>query len=285
MSTATPTQKWFITGASAGLGLELAQRVLAAGHTVVAAVRRPEALSALAAEHGERLLTERLDVTDIPAIHTVAARHPDVDVVVNNAGGAVIGAMEELSDAQIRQQLDLNLVAPIYVTRAFLPALRARGCGRMVYVTSVGGRVGFASGAMYHAAKFGLEGFAEAVAQEVAGFGIKTLIVEPGSIKTQFQANINWTQESDVYRDSAVGAVRRYIEEMGAENTSGDPVKMAAAIFDLVQLPEPPLRTALGVDVFATLQKSYAESLSALQAQEALARSVAIEGKSGFVPT
>jgi NAD(P)-dependent dehydrogenase (short-subunit alcohol dehydrogenase family) len=221
----------------------------------------------------------------VPAIQAVAARHPDVDVVVNNAGGAVIGAMEEFSDEEIQQQLSLNLIAPIYVTRAFLPALRARKSGRLVYVTSVGGRVGFASGSLYHAAKFGLEGFAEAVAQEVAGFGIKTVIIEPGSIKTNFQANIRWTQESQAYRDSAVGAVRRYIMEAGAENTAGDPVKMAAAIFALAQQPEPALRTALGVDVFATLHKSYAASLSALEAQKDLALSVAIEGKTGFVPT
>lgn len=277
-------QKWFITGASGGLGLELTKKVLAAGHTVIAAVRRPAALADLAKQYGDRLITESLDLTDIPSINAVAARHGDVDFVVNNAGGAVIGAMEELTDAEINQQLDLNLIAPIYVTRAFLPALRARKSGRIIYITSVGGRVGFASGAMYHAAKFGLEGFAEAVAQEIAGFGIQTIIIEPGSIKTNFQANIQWTKETDVYRDSAVGAVRRYIEEMGAENTSGDPVKMAAAIFDVTQLPEPPLRTALGVDVFATLQKSYAESLKALEAQKDVALSVAIEGKTGFIP-
>ncbi|MBI6941566.1 SDR family NAD(P)-dependent oxidoreductase [Pseudomonas putida] len=278
-------KKWFITGASGGLGLELTKAALAAGHTVVAAVRRPQALSQLRDQYGQHLILEQLDLTDVPAIQVVAARHTDVDFVVNNAGGAVIGAMEEFSDAEIQQQLNLNLVAPIYVTRAFLPALRARKSGRILYVTSVGGRVGFASGSMYHAAKFGLEGFAEAVAQEVEGFGIKTLIIEPGSIKTNFQANIQWTQESEVYRDSAVGAVRRYIEEMGAENTAGDPVKMAAAIFALAQQAEPPLRTALGVDVFATLQKSYAESLRALEAQKELALSVAIEGKSGFVPS
>jgi NAD(P)-dependent dehydrogenase (short-subunit alcohol dehydrogenase family) len=279
------TKKWFITGASGGLGLALTQAALVAGHTVVAAIRRPEALAELSERYGARLILERLDLTDVPAIQAVAARHPDVDVVVNNAGGAVIGAMEEFSDEEIQQQLSLNLIAPIYVTRAFLPALRARKSGRLVYVTSVGGRVGFASGSLYHAAKFGLEGFAEAVAQEVAGFGIKTVIIEPGSIKTNFQANIRWTQESQAYRDSAVGAVRRYIMEAGAENTAGDPVKMAAAIFALAQQPEPALRTALGVDVFATLHKSYAASLSALEAQKDLALSVAIEGKTGFVPT
>ncbi|BCP53974.1 short-chain dehydrogenase/reductase [Kaistia sp. 32K] len=277
-------QKYFLTGASGGLGLELARAILAKSHTVVAAVLRTDAMAELAREFGDRLVVERLDVTDPAQIRDVAARHADVDVIINNAGGAVIGAMEELSDAEVKQQLDLNLVGPINVTRAFLPALRAKKSGRIVYITSVGGRVGFASGAMYHAAKFGLEGFAEATAQEIAEFGIHTLIIEPGSMKTNFQANIRWTQETDAYRNSAVGAVRRYIEEHGEANTAGDPVKIADAIYELTQQAEPPLRTALGVDTFATLQKAYSDSLKTLEAQKALAQSVAFEGKTGFMP-
>ena len=279
------SQKYFITGASGGLGIELVKTVLNAGHTVVAAVRRPEALADLAAQSGGRLIAEKLDVTQIDTLAAVAARHPDTDVLLNNAGGAILGAMEELSEAQIRQQLDLNLVSPIYLTRAFLPAMRARKSGAMVYITSVGGRVSFPGGALYHAAKFGLEGFAETVAQEVAGFGINTLIVEPGSMKTDFITNVNWTEESEVYRDSAVGQVRRYIEQYGEDNIAGDPVKIAAAIYQLTQLSEPPLRTALGVDTFATLEQAYANNVTALAAQKALAESVAFEGKTGFMPT
>ena len=279
------SQKYFITGASGGLGIELVKTVLNAGHTVVAAVRRPKALADLVAQSGGRLITEKLDVTQIDTLAAVAARHPDTDVLINNAGGAILGAMEELSEAQIRQQLDLNLVSPIYLTRAFLPAMRARKSGAMVYITSVGGRVSFPGGALYHAAKFGLEGFAETVAQEVAGFGINTLIVEPGSMKTDFITNVNWTEESEVYRDSAVGQVRRYIEQYGEDNIAGDPVKIAAAIYQLTQLSEPPLRTALGVDTFATLEQAYANNVAALAAQKALAESVAFEGKTGFMPT
>ena len=279
------SQKYFITGASGGLGIELVKTVLNAGHTVVAAVRRPEALADLAAQSGGRLIAEKLDVTQIDTLAAVAARHPDTDVLINNAGGAILGAMEELSEAQIRQQLDLNLVSPIYLTRAFLPAMRARKSGAMVYITSVGGRVSFPGGALYHAAKFGLEGFAETVAQEVAGFGINTLIVEPGSMKTDFITNVNWTEESEAYRDSAVGQVRRYIEQYGEDNIAGDPVKIAAAIYQLTQLSEPPLRTALGVDTFATLEQAYANNVTALAAQKALAESVAFEGKTGFMPT
>lgn len=277
-------QKWLITGASGGLGIEIVKRVLGEGHTVVATVQRPDSLSPMVEKYGQQLIVEKLDVTDIGQINAVAAKHRDVDVIVNNAGGAVIGAMEELTDAEIKHQLDLNLIGPIYITRAFLPALRARKSGRIVYITSIGGRVGYASGAMYHAAKFGLEGFAEAVSQEIADFGIKAIIIEPGSMKTNFQANIRWTKETEAYRSSAVGAVRRYIEEHGEENNAGDPVKIADAIYGLTQQVQPPLRTALGVDTYATLAQAYANSLMALKAQKELAESVAFAGKTGFMP-
>ncbi len=278
------SQKWFITGASSGLGFALTERALADGHHVVAAVRRVEALAALKAAWPETLEVEQLDVTSPEQVQAVAARHADVDVLVNNAGGAVIGAMEEMSEADIQQQIALNLLAPIHVTRAFLAGLRARKHGTLVYVTSVGGRAAFPSGSLYHAAKFGLEGFADAVSQEVAGFGIKTLIIEPGSIKTGFVANIRWTAELDDYKESVVGTLRRQVQQVGDEYASGDPVKMAAAIYALSQLPEPPLRTVLGGDAYAVLESTYTQSLAALQAQKELAESVMFEGKTGFNP-
>ncbi len=277
-------QKWLITGASGGLGIEIVKRALGAGHTVVATVQRPESLLSIAEKYGQQLIVEKLDVTDIGQINAMAAAHCDVDVLVNNAGGAVIGAMEELSDAEIKQQLDLNLIGPINITRAFLPALRSRKSGCIVYITSIGGRVGYAAGAMYHAAKFGLEGFAEAVAQEIADFGIKTIIIEPGSMKTNFLANVRWTRESEAYRNTPVGAVRRYVEEHGEEDIAGDPVKIADAIYGITQQLQPPLRTALGVDTYATLKQAYSGSLKALEAQKELAESVAFAGKTGFMP-
>jgi NAD(P)-dependent dehydrogenase (short-subunit alcohol dehydrogenase family) len=277
-------QKWFITGASGGLGLALTEKVLAMGQRVVAAVRRPEAMQALKEAWPDRLEVEALDVTDRAQVQAVAARHPDVDVVVNNAGGAVIGAFEEMSEADIEQQIALNLLAPIHVTRAFLPGMRARQHGTFIHLSSMGGRVAFAGGSMYHAAKFGLEGFVEAVSQEVAGFGIKSLIIEPGSIRTGFMSNIRWTAEREDYKDSAVGKLRRWIEENGDTNISGDPVKMAGAIYTLSQMTEPPLRTALGGDAWTMLEAGYTRSLAALHAQKDLANSVMFEGKTGFVP-
>ncbi|WP_296651129.1 SDR family NAD(P)-dependent oxidoreductase [Paraburkholderia sp.] len=278
------TQKWFITGASGGLGLALTEKVLAEGHHVVAAVRRVEALQSLKQAWPDRLEVESLDVTRTEQVQAVAARHSDVDVVVNNAGGAVIGAMEELSEADIQHQIALNLLGPIHVTRAFLGAMRARKQGTFIHVTSVGGRAGFPSGSMYHAAKFGLEGFAEAVSQEIAEFGIKTVIIEPGSIKTDFVANIRWAQEIDAYKDGVVGKLRQQIKEVGDEYASGDPVKMAGVIYTVSQMQEPPLRTVLGADAYALLEASYARSLAELQAQKDLASSVMFAGKQGFNP-
>jgi len=277
-------QKWFITGASGGLGLALTEKVLAQGHLVVAAVRRIEAMQALKQAYPDLLEVESVDLTDREQVQAAAARHPDVDVVVNNAGGAVIGAVEEMSEADIEQQIALNLLAPICVTRAFLGALRAKKRGMFIHVSSVGGRAAFPGGALYHAAKFGLEGFVEAVSQEIAEFGIKTIIIEPGSIKTGFVASIRWTQELEDYKASAVGKLRRWIEENGEESASGDPVKMADAIYTLSQMPEPPLRTVLGGDAYAVLAAGYARSLTALQAQKDIAESVMFEGKTGFTP-
>ncbi|ANB73081.1 short-chain dehydrogenase [Paraburkholderia phytofirmans OLGA172] len=278
------SQKWFITGASSGLGLALTEKVLAEGHRVVAAVRRVDAMQELKQKYPALLEVESLDLTNREQVQAVVARHADVDVVANNAGGAVIGAMEEMTEADIQQQLALNLLAPIHVTRAFLPAMRAKNSGTFLYVSSVGGRAAFPSGSMYHAAKFGLEGFAESVSQEVAEFGIKTIIIEPGSIKTGFVANIRWTQEIDAYKDGIVGQLRRQIVEVGEEQASGDPVKMADAIYTVSQMHEPPLRTVLGGDAYAVLDAGYSRSVTALQAQKELAESVMFAGKAGFNP-
>lgn len=278
------SQKWFITGASSGLGLALSEKLLAEGHRVVAAVRRVEALKALKEAWPDRLDVESVDVTRPEQVQAAAKRHADVDVVVNNAGGAVIGAMEEMSEADIQQQLALNLLAPIHVTRAFLGAMRARKHGMFIHLSSVGGRAAFPGGSMYHAAKFGLEGFAESVSQEIAGFGIKTLIIEPGSIATGFVANIRWTEQLDDYKDGVVGKLREQVKNFGEEFVSGDPVKMADAIYTVSQLPEPPLRTVLGGDAYTVLEGSYTRGLEALKAQKDLAASVMFEGKRGFIP-
>ena len=135
----TQTQKWLITGASGGLGLMLAKQVLANGHQLVATTRNPSSMADLLAQYPNQLTTEALDISNIDDIKAFASKHQAFDVIVNNAGGAIIGAMEEMSDADIEQQLSLNLLAPIHLTRAFLPAMRAQKSGTLVYVTSIGG--------------------------------------------------------------------------------------------------------------------------------------------------
>jgi len=278
------TEKWFITGASGGLGLALTRRVLEAGNTVVAAVRNPAALAELQQQFASQLLIEKLDVTDYASLPAIAEKHHDSDVIVNNAGGAIIGAMEEFSDEQIDSQFALNLLSPIHITRAFLPALRKNKQGRLIYITSMGGRIAFPGGAFYHAAKYGLEGFAETVAQEVAEFNIKVQIIEPGSIKTNFQANVRWTDETETYKNSSVGQLRRWIIEHGEENNAGSPLKMADAIYTLSQQAEPALRTVLGADAWQILKNGYEKSLQSLESQKDISVSVAIEGKTGFIP-
>jgi len=277
-------EKWFITGASGGLGLALTRRVLEAGNTVVAAVRSPAALAELQQQFGSQLIVEKLDVTDYASLPEIAKKHADSDIIVNNAGGAIIGAMEEFTEQEIEHQFALNLLSPVHITRAFLPALRAKKQGRLIYITSMGGRVAFPGGAFYHSAKYGLEGFAETVAQEVAEFNIKVQIIEPGSIKTNFQANARWTTETETYKNSTVGQIRRWIIENGDENNSGDPIKMADAIYTLSQKEQPEVRTVLGADAFQILQGSYTKSLHSLESQKEISVSVAIEGKTGFIP-
>lgn len=278
------TEKWFITGASGGLGLALTRRVLEAGNTVVAAVRHPATLSALQQQFAMQLIIETLDITDFASLPELAKKHADSDIIVNNAGGAIIGAMEEFSEAEIEHQFALNLLSPVHITRAFLPALRGKKQGRLIYITSMGGRITFPGGAFYHAAKFGLEGFAETVAQEVAEFNIKVQIIEPGSIKTNFQANVRWTDETEAYKNGTVGQLRRWVARHGEESNSGDPTKMADAIYTLSQKAEPELRTVLGADAFRILKGSYEKSLQSLELQKDISVSVAIEGKTGFIP-
>lgn len=278
------TEKWFITGASGGLGLALTQHVLGEGNTVVAAVRNPATLAKLQQQFGAQLIVEKLDVTDFASLTSMAAKHGDSDVIVNNAGGAIIGAMEEFTEQEIEHQLALNLLAPIHITRAFLPAMRSKKQGRLLYITSMGGRVAFPGGAFYHAAKYGLEGFAETVAMEVAEFNIRVQIIEPGSIKTNFQSNARWTGETADYQHGIVGQLRRWVVEHGEESNAGDPRKMAQAIYALSRQPEPQLRTVLGTDAFQILKDSYEKNLRSLESQREISLSVAIEGKSGFIP-
>ena len=178
------SRHWFLTGASSGIGRHLAEIILASGDDLTATVRRPETLDDLAARYGDQLVVERLDVTvkgDIaPVVQRAEARRP-VDVLVNNAGGGIIGATEEFSDADIEGQISLNLLAPVHVTRAFIPAMRTRRAGRIIQISSASGQGSLPTSSLYHAAKWGLEGFSECLRQELEGFGVFVTLIEPAA--------------------------------------------------------------------------------------------------------
>ncbi|SEO87743.1 SDR family oxidoreductase [Amycolatopsis saalfeldensis] len=267
---------WFITGASGGLGRQLTGHALRQGDRVTATVRRPTALDELRAEYGDRLAVEILDVThpaDIDAVTGRVLAAGPVDVVVNNAGYSVVGATEEMTHEQVGHQLETLLHAPIRITRAFLKPMREQGGGRIIQISSMGGQMGAPIGSAYHAGKWGLEGFTEGVSREVAGFGIHFTLVEPGGTSTGFLSGLNYTTETDVYRDSPVGEMRRWLQHEAV--LTGDPAKVAAAVYDTTRLAVPPLRLTLGADSYEAVHAALTERIGELEAQKDLAASVA----------
>ena len=204
-------------------------------------------------------------------------RDGTLDVVVNNAGYAVVGAAEEMSSEQVRDQVEVLLLAPMAITRAVLPSMRAHGGGRIIQISSMGGQIAAPTHSAYHAGKWGLEGFTESVSREVADFGIHLTIAEPGSTRTGFGAALQFTAETEPYRENAVGQMRRYLEKLTDGDFAGDPVKLAAVIYDTTLMAEPPLRLALGADTYDAVHAALSERLAALEAQQDLAGSVGFE--------
>ncbi|MEU6224803.1 SDR family oxidoreductase [Streptomyces sp. NPDC047042] len=269
---------WFITGASGGLGRHLTEHALQRGDRVTATVRRPAALQDLRETFGDRLTVETLDVTrstDIDKVIAKTLRSAPVDIVVNNAGYAVVGAAEEMTVEQIRDQIEVLLLAPMLITRAFLQPMREQGGGRIIQISSMGGQIGTPTHSSYHAGKWGLEGFTESVSREVADFDIHLTLVEPGATRTGFASALRYTTESTPYRDNAVGRTRRYLETADESVFTGDPAKLAAAIHDTTRHPNPPLRLALGSDTYNAVHTALTERLTALETQKELAASVA----------
>ncbi len=267
---------WLVTGTSSGFGRGLTERLLERGDRVAATLRDPSALDDLKARHGERLRVARLDVTDADAVRRTVdaafAAFGRIDVVVNNAGYAVFGAAEEASDAEIRTQIETNLIGSIAVIRAALPHLRAQGGGRVLQISSEGGQLAYPLFSYYHATKWGIEGFVEAVAQEVAPFGIEFTLVEPGPARTSFASGIVRPPVMEVYERSTVGETRRAILG-GSWATYGDTSKMVTAMLDVAEQHPAPKRLLLGSDAFDRMHRVYRDRLAALEAQETVARS------------
>lgn len=269
-------QTWFITGAASGFGHAFAEHALALGHNVVATARDAGRLADLVALAPDRVLATPLDVDAAgaaeAAVEAAVARFGRIDVLVNNAGYGVVGALEETSDADLRALMNTNFFGAMAVTRAALPVLRAQKSGAIVNISSLGGQLSFAGFSAYSASKFALEGASEALAQEVAPFGIKVLIVEPGQFRTQLAGSgMRHMPVIEAYQP-VVGATREFAHSM--HNTqAGDPRKAAVAIAKALQAENTPLRLPLGGDSVDAVRAHAQAMLKDMEAWEALSRS------------
>lgn len=279
---------WLITGISSGFGRIMAEKLLAAGDRVAGTVRDVAAVQDLLERFGDRLRVLALDMTDTAAIRPVVdeiwTTMRRVDVVVSNAGYGLMGAAEELTDAQVRHQIETNLVGSIQLVRAALPHLRAQGGGRILQLSSMGGQVAFPGGSLYHATKWGIEGFIEAVAQEVAVFGIGCTIIEPGGARTDFRSRSAMLGPvNPAYDVSPSRMVNRVLNDDSIKSP-GDPAKMVDAMIASVDQQPAPLRLALGSDAYALTKKAYAARSDALEAQRDLACSTDVVEEGTGVP-
>ncbi|MBL1201267.1 MAG: oxidoreductase [Nostoc sp. ZfuVER08] len=256
-SSSIETKVWLITGTSKGLGRALAETVLEQGDTVVLTARNPELIQDLAASFPENTLAVQLDVTKPEeiqaAVKQAIAKFGRIDVLVNNAGYGILGAIEEVSNAEVRRQFETNFFGVLEVLRTVLPYMRQQGSGHIVNISSVGGFVGYAGTGIYNGTKFALEGISEALAQEVTPLGIKITIVEPGAFRTEFVTRSLVIADSEIKDyEIAIGEMRQgardILDNQLEFQEPGDPKKAALAIIKAVNSENPPLRLALGED-------------------------------------
>lgn len=268
---------WFITGVSSGFGHELSKQLLERGERVIGTVRGTGKVGDLVERFPNTFDVETLDVTDTPALREIVARsfdrHGRIDVVINNAGYGLFGAAEELSDEQIDQMIATNLVASIHLIRAMLPRLRAQGGGRIIQISSYGGQVAFPGNSLYHATKWGIEGFCEAVAQEVEPFGIGVTIVEPGGARTEFRyGSAQVASLMPVYDQTPAHSFLRMLDPKNGL-APGDPSRMAARIIESVDNEPAPLRIVLGSQALDGTLTTLRKRIADFEAQTSLAAS------------
>jgi len=252
---------WFITGSSRGLGRSLTEAVLRSGDKVAAAARNIDGLNDLIDQYTDQIFPVALDVTDYEQVYQSVAdtvKHfGRIDVLVNNAGFGVIGAAEAYTDEQVRSQLETNLYAPIEITRAVLPYMRNQGRGRILQIGSIGGRVGNAGLTIYQAAKFGVGGFTEALAKEVAPLGIYVTSVEPGGFRTDWSgASMTYARE---LKDYETVKQRADFFKSGKFLPIGDPSKAAKVLVELSSHPAPPVHLVLGSEAIDILKNANKE--------------------------
>jgi NAD(P)-dependent dehydrogenase (short-subunit alcohol dehydrogenase family) len=267
---------WLITGVSSGFGLAMTTQLLAGGQRVIGTVRGADQLAGLRAQYPDTLRAEVLDVTDAAGVREVvdrSFRSGRVDVVVSNAGYGLFGAAEEITDAQVDDVIATNLTGPIVLIRAALPHLRAQGGGRVVQISSYGGQVAFPGNSLYHASKWGIEGFVESVAQEVAPFGIGMTLVEPGGARTEFR--YGGARVAEPLDADAGTAAHGFAAMLDPANglAPGDPQRMAARIIESVDVEPAPLRIVLGTQALETTIDVLNRRVAGFEAQRELAAS------------
>jgi NAD(P)-dependent dehydrogenase (short-subunit alcohol dehydrogenase family) len=274
-------QIWFITGAGRGMGVDIAKAALAAGHAVVATGRNPQRVSSALGTRDD-LLTVKLDVTSLDdakdAAHAAVERFGRIDVLVNNAGNFYAGFFEEITPEDFRAQVETTMFGPMNVTRAILPVMRAQRSGLVVAISSTAGIVGQEFCTAYAASKFGVEGWIESLAPEIAPFGIRTMLVEPGFFRTELL-----TPESTNYAKSSIeDYAERTKQTVTAWNSmngqqGGDPAKLAHALIRLASQGEPPLRFVAGADAVATVEKKANDLIAQADAHRELSSNLALD--------
>ena len=277
----TVNKVWLVTGAGRGLGVHIAKAVLAEGHAVVATGRDAAKVAAAVGKH-DNLLVIRLDITRPQdaevAVKAAVGRFGRIDVLVNNAGNFFAGFFEELSSEQVRNQIETLLFGPMNVTRAVLPVMRKQRSGLLLTISSTAGIAGQMFCTAYAAAKFGIEGWMESLAPEIAPFGIRTMLVEPGFFRTELLTNDSTTYalpSIDGYAERTKEIVAAWSSMDGKQ--SGDPAKLAHALVKLAVLEEPPTRFAAGADAMQTFETKANTLLAQARAHRELSASLAYD--------
>ena len=263
---------WLITGVNSGFGRSLTTQLLARGDRVAGTVRNLDSMADLKQQYGDLLWLSQLEMTDTPAIQQVVAKAfadlGQIDVVISNAGYGLFGAAEELGDDQITHQLNTNLVGPIMLIRAALPHLRAQGGGRIIGLSTYGGQATVPGGSLYHAGKWGLEGFLDSIGQELAPFNIGVSIVEPGGARTNFRGgSVRLGEPLEAYKGTPASLVHTMIKDT-SRLAPGDPEKMSARIIASVDQSPAPKRIVLGSDSFKVIYKALTDRLADVATQE-----------------
>jgi NAD(P)-dependent dehydrogenase (short-subunit alcohol dehydrogenase family) len=275
---------WLITGCSRGLGRALAEAVLTSGDRLVATARDPQTLSNLISLGGDRVITLPLDVTDEVAakraVSTAADRFGGLDIVVNNAGYGNVAPIEDTSEAAFRAQIETNLFGTIIVTKAAIPLFREQRGGHFIQVSSIGGRAGATGRAPYSAAKFGVEGFSEVLAIEMAPFGVHVTIIEPGGFRTGFAGSSTQIMEGNADYAETVGKTAAMQRDYNGKQP-GDPKRAALAIIGVSLKDKPPLRLVLGRDAYARAERTDESRLAELRAWREISLSTDFPGSDG----